>query len=164
MGPAGGRILSKYSLYSAPTCGARLPAAQPYQMRRVAALSWFRCAAACKSRRRGCRPCQVRSHLRVAALGYRPCQARCEAAASLPCRAATAKPLPTSTVGPLPLANSICRRASILLSSKEMFAMKLHVASVYFVCFKCFRGMFQMLHIDVVKVDREFCTCCKCFR
>jgi len=91
MGPAGGRILSKYSLYSAPTCG-----------------------------------------------------------------------------GPLPLANSICRRASILLSSKEMFAMKLHVASVYFVCFKCFRGMLKVFHMDVIKVDWDVAhvaivvhVCCK---
>ena len=91
MGPAGGRILSKYSLYSAPTCG-----------------------------------------------------------------------------GPLPLANSICRRASILLSSKEMFTLKLHVASVYFACFKCFRGMLKVFHTDVTKVDWDVAhvaivvhVCCK---
>ena len=88
MGPAGGRILSKYSLYSAPTCG-----------------------------------------------------------------------------GPLPLANSICRRASIFLSIKEMFALKLHVASIYFVCF---RGMLKVFHTDVTKVDWDVAhvaivvhVCCK---
>ena len=91
MGPAGGRILSKYSLYSAPTCG-----------------------------------------------------------------------------GPLPPANTICRRAFILQSSKEMFELKLRVASVYFVCFKCFRGMLKVFHTDVTKVDWDVAhvaivvhVCCK---
>ena len=65
-------------------------------------------------------------HLQVAVLGYRPCQARCEAAASLPrrvaaaylpCRAATTEPLPTNIAGPLPPVNSTCRRASILQAS-----------------------------------------------
>jgi hypothetical protein len=34
-------------------------------------------------------------------------------------------------------------------------ALKLHVASVYFKCFKYFRGMLQVFYIDVVKVDRD---------
>jgi hypothetical protein len=36
-----------------------------------------------------------------------------------------------------------------------MFALKLHVASVYFKCFKCFRVMLQVFYIDVAKVDRD---------
>jgi hypothetical protein len=31
----------------------------------------------------------------------------------------------------------------------------MHVASVYFKYFKCFRGMLQVFHKDVVKVDRD---------
>jgi hypothetical protein len=111
------------------------------------------------------------------AAAYRPCQAqrdtaaslpRRAATASLPCRAATAEPLPTSTVGLLSPANSKCRRASILLSSKEMFALKLHVASVYFKCFKCLRNMLQVFYTDTTKVDRDVThvamvvhVCCK---
>jgi hypothetical protein len=142
---------------SAPACGARLPAAQPYQMLRAAALSWFWRAAACEPRRGCCRPCQVRNRLRVAMLGYQPCQAGCEAAASLPCRGAT--------VGTLPPTNFACQRVSILPSSKKMFALNLHVASV---CFKCFRGMLQVFHTDVAKVDQNVAhvvmvahVCCK---
>jgi hypothetical protein len=33
-----------------------------------------------------------------------------------------------------------------------MCALKLHVVSVYF---KCFRGMLQVFYIDVAKVDRD---------
>ena len=46
--------------------------------------------------------------------------------------------------------------------------LKLHVASVYF---KCFRGMLQVFYIDVAKVDRDVAhvammfssVCLKCF-
>jgi hypothetical protein len=31
--------------------------------------------------------------------------------------------------------------------------LKVHVAIAYFKCFKCFRGTFQVLYIDVAKVD-----------
>jgi hypothetical protein len=31
----------------------------------------------------------------------------------------------------------------------------MHVASVHFKCFRCFRGMLQVFHKDVVKVDRD---------
>jgi hypothetical protein len=31
----------------------------------------------------------------------------------------------------------------------------LHIASVYLKCFRCFRGMFQLFHMDVAKVDRD---------
>jgi hypothetical protein len=46
-------------------------------------------------------------------------------------------------------------------------AMKAHVASVCFKCFRCFRGVLQLFHMNVAKVDRGCCTCyicCKCFR
>ena len=41
--------------------------------------------------------------------------------------------------------------------------------SVAFKCFhvagvSCFRGMLQLFYMDVAKVDRGCCTCCKCFR
>jgi hypothetical protein len=31
------------------------------------------------------------------------------------------------------------------------------------ICFKRFRGMLQLFHMDVAKVDRICCICCKCF-
>ena len=31
----------------------------------------------------------------------------------------------------------------------------MHVANVHFKCFRCFRGMLQLFHKDVVKVDRD---------
>jgi hypothetical protein len=54
-------------------------------------------------------------------------------------------------------------------------ALKPHVASVYFKCFKCFRGMLQVFYIDVAKVDQDVVhvamvfssvcpTCFICFR
>jgi hypothetical protein len=45
--------------------------------------------------------------------------------------------------------------------------MKVHVASIYFKYFRRFRGMLQLVHMDVAKVDWRCCTCsvcCKCFR
>ena len=42
--------------------------------------------------------------------------------------------------------------------------MKAHVVSVCFKCFRRFRGMLQLFHMHVAKVDRRWCTCCKCFR
>jgi hypothetical protein len=134
---------------SAPACGARLPAAQPYQMLRAAALSWFWRAAACEPRRGCCRPCQVRNRLRVAMLGYQPCQAGCEAAASLPCRGAT--------VGTLPPTNFACQRVSIIPSSKKMFALNLHVASI---CFKCFQRYVASVSYGCCKSRSKCCTCC----
>jgi len=46
---------------------------------------------------------------------------------------------------------------SLLYSPKRQgdVALKPHVASVYFKCFKCFRGMLQVFYIDVAKVDRD---------
>jgi hypothetical protein len=43
-----------------------------------------------------------------------------------------------------------------LHSSKEQIdvALKTHVASVYFMCFRCFRVMLQMFYVHVIKVDR----------
>ena len=38
--------------------------------------------------------------------------------------------------------------------------MQAHVSSA---CFKCFRGMLQLFHMDVTKVDQGCCTYCKCF-
>ena len=50
-------------------------------------------------------------------------------------------------------------------SSKEMFVLKLYVANV---CFKCFRGILQVFHTDVAKVDQDIAhvamvvhVCCK---
>jgi hypothetical protein len=31
----------------------------------------------------------------------------------------------------------------------------MHDISVHFKCFRCFRGMFQVFHTDVKKVDRD---------
>ena len=31
----------------------------------------------------------------------------------------------------------------------------MHVAVVHFKCFRCFRGMFQVFHMDVAKVGRD---------
>jgi hypothetical protein len=49
-----------------------------------------------------------------------------------------------------------------------MFVLKLHVANICFKCFKCFRGMLQVFHTNVVKVDRDVAhvamvvqVCCK---
>jgi hypothetical protein len=43
----------------------------------------------------------------------------------------------------------------------------MHVASVHLKCFRCFRGMFQLFHTDVTKVDQDVAyishICCKCF-
>jgi hypothetical protein len=43
-----------------------------------------------------------------------------------------------------------------------MFELKLHVVSI---CFKCFRGILQVFHTDVIKVDRDIAmvihVCCK---
>jgi cystathionine beta-lyase/cystathionine gamma-synthase len=49
--------------------------------------------------------------------------------------------------------------------------LKLNVASVYFKCFKYFKCMLQVFHIDVTKVDRDVAhvamvfssVCPKCF-
>jgi hypothetical protein len=94
--------------------------------RRSTALSQSRRAVACESLHAAAGlPGAVRSRLRVAALGCRPCESRRVAAATLP-RRATANssratdPLPTSAVGLLPSPNSTPRQASILPSSKEM--------------------------------------------
>ena len=43
-------------------------------------------------------------------------------------------------------------------------AMEAHVATVYFNYFRRFRGMLQLFHMDVAKVDQGCCTYCKCFR
>jgi hypothetical protein len=46
--------------------------------------------------------------------------------------------------------------------------MKEHVATVWFKCFRCFRGVLQVFHIDIAKVDRDIVyvamvidACCK---
>jgi hypothetical protein len=70
---------------------------------------------------------------------------------------------------PLPPVNSLCRRASILTSSKGDVTLKAYVASVCFKCFRCFRGTLQVFCMDVVKVDRNIAyyvamtihVCCK---
>jgi hypothetical protein len=42
--------------------------------------------------------------------------------------------------------------------------MKTYVVSICFKCFRRVRDMLQMFHMDVVKVDQGYCTCCsKCF-
>jgi hypothetical protein len=33
--------------------------------------------------------------------------------------------------------------------------LKAHVARVYFKCFRCVKGMLQVFHTDVAKVDRD---------
>jgi hypothetical protein len=43
-------------------------------------------------------------------------------------------------------------------------AMRSYVASVCFKYFRHFQGMLQLSHINIVKLDRRCCTCCKCFR
>ena len=47
-------------------------------------------------------------------------------------------------------------------------ALKAHVARVYFNCFRCFRGMLQVFHMDVAKIDHDVThvamvvhVCCK---
>ena len=100
---------------SAPSCGARLPAL-PHAARNCPLLV------------------SARGHLRVVAArlpampGAQPPASRGARLLALPgavsCRIATAEPLPP--------ANSTCRRTSILPSNEEMFALKLHVASVCF--------------------------------
>jgi hypothetical protein len=46
--------------------------------------------------------------------------------------------------------------------------LKVHVASICFKCFRCFRGMLQVFHTDVAKIDRDIAyvaivvqVCCK---
>ena len=46
--------------------------------------------------------------------------------------------------------------------------LKTHVAYVYFKCLRCFRGMLQLFHTDITKVDRDVAyiamvvhVCCK---
>ena len=46
--------------------------------------------------------------------------------------------------------------------------MKAHVASIYYKCFRCFRGMLQVFHMDVAIIDRDVAhvsmvvhVCCK---
>jgi hypothetical protein len=40
----------------------------------------------------------------------------------------------------------------------------LHVANVCFKYFKCLRGMLQVFHLDIAKVDPNVAyVCCKCF-
>ena len=39
-----------------------------------------------------------------------------------------------------------------------------YVANVCFKHFKSFIGILHLFYIDVAKVDRGCCTCCKCFR
>jgi hypothetical protein len=34
-------------------------------------------------------------------------------------------------------------------------ALKAHIATIRFKCFRCFRGVLQVFHIDVAKVDRD---------
>ena len=36
-----------------------------------------------------------------------------------------------------------------------MLSLKVHVASVYFKCFICLRGILQRFRMDVAKVDRD---------
>jgi hypothetical protein len=71
--------------------------------------------------------------------------------------------LPTST-----LASSSA--TMILYSFKQQgdIALKAHVASICFKCFRCFSGMLQVFHADVAKVDRDVAhvaivvhVCCK---
>ena len=50
---------------------------------------------------------------------------------------------------------SMRRRASSRRSSKEMFALKAHVANICFKCFRCFRVTLQVFYIVVAKVDRD---------
>jgi hypothetical protein len=45
------------------------------------------------------------------------------------------------------------RWASISSKQQRDVALKAHVASVRFKCCRCFRGMFQVFHMDVAKVD-----------
>jgi hypothetical protein len=44
----------------------------------------------------------------------------------------------------------------------------MHVASIYFKCFRCFTCMLQVFHMNVTKVDRDtayvFAIAFKCFR
>ena len=73
--------------------------------------------------------------------------------------------------------NFKCRQAYISPKQQRDVALKVHVASVHF---KCFRGISQVFHTDVAKVDRDVAhvvmdiqyvssvsavpdKCCKCF-
>jgi hypothetical protein len=56
-------------------------------------------------------------------------------------------------------------------AAMRCFALKLHVLSVYFMCFKCFKRYIASVLIDVVKVNRDVThvamvfssVCPKCF-
>jgi hypothetical protein len=50
--------------------------------------------------------------------------------------------------------NSMFRRASIAKQQGDV-ALRAHVGNVCFKCFICFKGMLQVFHMDVVKVDRD---------
>ena len=86
-----------------------------------------------------------------AALDYQPHQMR---------RMAAHKHHRAAASGELHMATSLHSS-----SSKEMFVLKLYVANV---CFKCFRGILQVFHTDVAKVDQDIAhvamvvhVCCK---
>jgi hypothetical protein len=124
---------------SSPSFGVRLLASRGGTVAGPA-----RCAAACELRRSATGP---------ARRGVRPLPS-CPGArgtVSLPCHVATAEPLSTNTAGLLSPVNSTSQRASILPSRKVMFALKLHVASVCFKYFNCFRGMLQVFYTDFCK-------------
>lgn len=49
-----------------------------------------------------------------------------------------------------------------------MMHLKAHVASICFMCFRYFKGILQVLYMDVAKLDRDFAyvvmavhVCCK---
>jgi hypothetical protein len=50
--------------------------------------------------------------------------------------------------------NSTRRRVSILKQQGNI-ALKAHVASVCSKYFRCFRGMLQVFHVDVAKVNQD---------
>jgi hypothetical protein len=67
---------------------------------------------------------------------------------------------------------ALCSVSMIFHSSKQQVdaMLKVYAARVYFKCFRCFRGMLQVLYIDVAKVYWEVADVivmtihvCQCF-
>jgi hypothetical protein len=111
-------------------------------------------------------PFSVHCRLRVAARGCWPCQARPAVVAFLLRRAAAAaakRCQGTSYKRRRATASSELHMPTTLFSQATRRCydvLKTHVASVYFKCFRCFRGMLQVFQMGVAKVDRKCCICC----
>jgi hypothetical protein len=124
---------------------------QAYQMRREAALSWFRRGAACESRLSATGPPRRGARLLPPCLVAQPPPSRCLQALSGRCL----RRIPHVDEPPFS-------------QQQGDVCAKLHASSVCFKCFICFRCMLQVFHTDVAKVDRDVAhvamdvrVCCK---